>query len=148
MAGGRLWVGFTDEYRITTADGLGAQRRIFRQLPELMISDEERRGIIDSLIELGAPRDEVEERLGKRQRAFSTFVGDDRGRLWVVRRLEVGNAVIDVFNGENVFLGTVPADLNPRPRPVVDGNTVWGVRTDELDIPTVVRIEVTSEKLR
>lgn len=145
LTGGRLWVGFTDEYRIATADESEANREVLRDVRGDRISREEREAIIDSLNALGARRTDVDERLGEHRRAFSTFVADDRGRLWVLRSIEENRVVIDVFNDDDGFLGTVPAGLNPRPRPVVDGSTIWGVRTDVLDLSTLVRLEVDIE---
>lgn len=145
LTGGRLWVGFTDEYRIATADESQANREVLRDVRGDRISGEEREAIVDSLDALGARRSDVDERLGVHRQAFSTFVADDRGRLWVVRSIEENGVVIDVFNDDDGFLGTVPAGLNPRPRPVVDGSTIWGVRTDELDLPSLVRLEVDIE---
>jgi hypothetical protein len=68
---------------------------------------------------------------------------DAAGNVWV----ETGSAsgtVWDVFSPEGTHLRTVATDLPIQPwvNPVIRGDTLWTVVTDELDVPYVVRARI------
>lgn len=67
---------------------------------------------------------------------------DDRGRLWV--RLTEPTAdmtTYDVFSRDGIHVATVrlPFRVDPYVPPVVRGETLWAVTTDEMDVQYVVR---------
>lgn len=63
------------------------------------------------------------------------------GRLWVHVGATGQALVFDVFGPDGVYQGTTltEARLRPYVTPVIRGDTLWGVVTDELDVPYVVR---------
>jgi hypothetical protein len=74
--------------------------------------------------------------------AFRGVVVDDRGHLWVAATAADADAgrggPWDVFDPEGRYLGAVAMELDVFPLPRIRGNTVVGVRRDELDVPQVV----------
>lgn len=142
VTGGRLWVGFTDRYRISTADPAGPRRVVERDAAPDPLPSAERSAIADSLAELGAERNEVEERLPRWRARFETFVSDASGRLWVLGRDSAERMTIDLFSTEGSLLGSLATDIDAFPRPVVRSTSLWGVRSDPLDVQHVVRLRV------
>lgn len=68
---------------------------------------------------------------------------DDRGRVWV--RVAAADALVtfDVFKSDGRYEGTAIADLRiPSWEPVIRGDVVYTVVTDELDVPYVVRARI------
>ncbi|HSH44942.1 MAG TPA: hypothetical protein VK966_03745, partial [Longimicrobiales bacterium] len=69
---------------------------------------------------------------------------DDDGRLWVHANTADSDSVrtMDAFDADNGdWLGTVATDLTvlAAPSPVIRGDKVWAVVTDELDVQYIVR---------
>ena len=67
--------------------------------------------------------------------------------VWVAPFAADDSAAIafDVFDPEGRYLGAVPTPVTPqrlRPLPVVRGNALYYVTTDELDVPYVVRARI------
>ena len=54
------------------------------------------------------------------------------------------DTLIDVFEKDGTFLGTItaPRDLSFYPRPVFDGDVVWGIARDEYGVQQVVRYRI------
>lgn len=144
ITGGRLWVGFTDRYRLATADAVTPPRAVVRDVSPTPLTPEERSAIVDSLAELGADRGEVEERLGHRRATFETFSADAEGRLWVVRKDSADRVSIDAFDPEGFLVGSLAVALDPLPRIVARNGSIWGVRSDALGVQSVVRLRITS----
>ena len=65
------------------------------------------------------------------------------GNLWVRTPSGGEGALFDVYSGDGAYLGTASSGLglhlSEHVRPVVRGNLVWLVVTDELDVPYVIR---------
>lgn len=142
ITGGRLWIGFTDRYWIVTVDPVGPRRVVERDVAPDPLPPLERAAIVDSLAALGAERNDVEERLPRSRAMFETFVSDASGRLWVLRSDPAERMTIDLFNTDGSLLGSLAADIDASPRPVVRSRSLWGVRSDPLDIQRVVRLRV------
>lgn len=72
--------------------------------------------------------------------AFRGLVVDDRGYLWVAATAPGAEPAgrWDVFDPEGRYLGGVQMELEVLPLPRIRGNTVVGVRRDDLDVPRVV----------
>ena len=67
------------------------------------------------------------------------------GNLWVLVPSVDGVATYDVLAPDGAYLGSASSpDLNPVPwlDPVVQGDMWWGIVTDELDVPYVVRARI------
>lgn len=67
------------------------------------------------------------------------------GNLWVLVPSVDGVATYDVLAPDGAYLGSASSpDLNPVPwlDPVVQGDVWWGIVTDELDVPYVVRARI------
>jgi len=63
------------------------------------------------------------------------------GRLWVHVGAPGQALHFDVFGPDGVYQGTATTEMRLRPYmpPVIRGDTVWAMVTDELDVPYVVR---------
>jgi len=50
----------------------------------------------------------------------------------------------DVFETDGTYLGRVraPLEFSSSPTPIFDGDRVWAVTRDQLDVPRVVRFRV------
>lgn len=106
--------------------------------------------------------------IGRERPAYRKLHMGERGRLWVLpsfprveeplpeRAVEMGlprsqwadpeRRHFDVFDRDGAWLGTVRIPPGMRyepypahPAPVFDGDTVWALRTDSLDVPYVTR---------
>jgi hypothetical protein len=67
---------------------------------------------------------------------------DDRGRLWVrLTEPTSDTTVYDLFSRDGSHVGTVglPFRIDRFVPPVVRGDTVWAVVTDDLEVQYVVR---------
>jgi hypothetical protein len=142
VTGGRLWVGFTDRYRIATADPTGPRRVVEHDMAPDPLPSMERSAIADSLAALGAERSDVDERLPRWRARFETFVSDASGGLWVLRSDPAQPMSIDLFHADGTLLGSLAADIDVSPRPVVRSTSLWAVRSDSLGVQHVVRLRV------
>ncbi len=68
------------------------------------------------------------------------------GNLWVRTPSGGAEVLFDVYSGDGAYLGTASLGLGlnlvDRVAPVVRGDQVWLVATDELDVPYVVRARI------
>lgn len=142
LTGGRLWIGFTDRYRLSGGAGSDARHVIERRMGPVPMSAPERSTIVDSLRNLGVSGSQIADKLDPNRQVFETFTEDDSNRMWVLRDPYGPGVELDVYDAAGSLLGTVHADLAASPRPAIVGNVIWGVRTDELDVPVIVRQEV------
>jgi hypothetical protein len=63
------------------------------------------------------------------------------GRLWVRVGAAAGGVTFDVFGPDGIYQGTArtPMTLQRYVTPTIRGDTLWGVVTDDLGVPYVVR---------
>lgn len=144
-----LWFGVGDRYllyrRALAGDTLRVVERAHRPVA---VSSRERDSVVALLRERSASAD-----LGTRvsgpldlgripavKPAFRGIVVDDRGHLWVAATAPGAGpgGRWDVFDPEGRYLGGVRMELEVFPLPRFRGNTVVGVRRDDLDVPRVV----------
>lgn len=67
---------------------------------------------------------------------------DDRGRLWVrLTDPAADSTVYDIFDQDGIHAETLrlPFRVDPHVPPIVSGETIWAVVTDEMDVQYVVR---------
>jgi hypothetical protein len=78
--------------------------------------------------------------------AFQTFFWDDEDNLWVLPIVEWERLyrVAHVFDPMGRYLGDVhlPFALATFPVPRIRNNVLYGMTTDELDVPFVVRARI------
>ncbi|WP_419943058.1 hypothetical protein [Candidatus Palauibacter sp.] len=69
------------------------------------------------------------------------------GNLWIRTPSNGDGILFDAYSGDGAYLGT--ASLGPglnlfeQVTPVVRGDLVWLIATDELDVPYVIRARIT-----
>lgn len=86
-------------------------------------------------------------RLPAHKPAFTFFVADDEGNLWVRPQTPAGEGEgtpLDVYGADGRYLGRVHAagGLDQYPPPVVRNGAIYGTASDEMDVPYVVRIAI------
>jgi hypothetical protein len=153
-----LWMGVNDRYRLYRRALAGDTVRVVeREHRPAAVSAEERDSVIASLEEWARPGPDMGGRVSGPldyglipavKPVFRGMVVDDRGYLWVAATApgaEPGGQW-DVLDPEGRYLGSVRMELEVFPLPRIRGNTVVGVRRDELDVPRVVvyRLEGTN----
>jgi hypothetical protein len=144
---GGLWRCISTDYRLTrlthAGDSVAVVTRPHRPVP---VSDRERERVTARYRrDFPDPDARMDASLVPAVRpALRMFLADDRGYLWVAPQSADDSAAIafDVFDPGGRYLGPVPAPVTSRqlrPRPVVRGNFMFYVVTDELDVQYVVR---------
>jgi hypothetical protein len=121
--------------------------------PPVAVSEVERDSAIDYV------RDHLRERGADASRDWSRipehkppvsgmFVADD-GNLWVQIATPAADSItaFDVYEPDGRLAGTLVTDLRPQgtpgaPAPIVRGDRMWAVVTDELDVDYVVRARI------
>jgi len=163
-----FWIhGISDRYALTLLDPAGPVR-IERDAPRVPVASGERAWHRDELtrrmrgLEPGWTWDA--EGIPEQKPAWEEIFAADDGRIWVRRPTEgvrgpnpdhdptdpeneapefVWSEALsfDVFERDGTFLGTVhaPADLQRNPRPVFQGEHVWGIAEDEFGVQRIVR---------
>ena len=100
--------------------------------------------IQDRLREMNADiGDQSWDKVPQRYPFVERMAADEAGNVWVETGSPDGT-VWDVFTPEGEHLRTVATDLPIQPwlAPVIRGDTLWAVVTDELDVPYVMRARV------
>lgn len=118
--------------------------------PPIAVTEAERDSAIESARESlmdtgveGAARQDWSKIPEVKPAVRSMFLAED-GRLWVEATTDT-LATYDVFDRDGRYVGTVETTLNiwPWVAPVVRGDRIWAVVTDEFDVPYVVRARIT-----
>lgn len=149
---GHIWSLLTDEYRLTqfsaSGDTLKSVTRDFQPLPVTAADMDAAREELEWFVSQGGKIDLA--KLPSRKPAAKRFFVDGDGNLWVTRIVaerEDEDRIIDVFDPEGRFLGTVTLPFRPAssPAPLIRGSTLWAVTLDELEVPYVVRARLVKE---
>lgn len=78
--------------------------------------------------------------------AVEAIFASAEGNVWVRTPSGGAGALFDVYSGEGAYLGTVSLgpglNLFDRVAPVVRGDLIWLIATDELDVPYVIRARI------
>lgn len=74
-----------------------------------------------------------------------TILLDSRGRVWVQVRASNEETTYDIFSRDGIYEGTVTTGLKilSSPLPVIVGEVLHGIVTDELGVQYVVRARLT-----
>lgn len=148
-ARGAVWStqGGDPEYRIRRWErGDGAELLLETRRPPVRVSSVERDSVIDEMrrglnMGRGSPFDW--SRIPDVKPAVEDIFESAEGNLWVRTPSAGGGVLFDVYSRDGAHIGT--AGLEPglnlldRVAPVVRGDTVWLIATDELDVSHVVR---------
>jgi hypothetical protein len=161
-ADGALLTASNDVYRIEVRDAEGRLTRIVhRAFEPRPVTDSDTRRMLSAIRELmmqqGAPPAAVDQLLQGASFAdhfpvMAQILAGPDGTLWVQRirtpdqiadtgelnLQDMGADEWDVFDGEGRYLGmlTLPTKFAPMR---VEGDALWGVQRDELDVPSIVR---------
>ena len=147
---GALWsTGAGDpEYRIARWDPGGDTTLLVEtRRPAVPVPAVERDSVIDGMREMlsnmGVGRQWDWSRIPNVKPAVEAIFQSAEGNLWVRTPSGGEGALFDVYSGDGAYLGTAGLepglDLFDRVAPVVRGDTVWLIATDELDVQYVVR---------
>ncbi|MDP2959096.1 MAG: hypothetical protein Q8N53_21925 [Longimicrobiales bacterium] len=147
-AGGTVWRGRTDRYRIIhqrldTGDTL---RIVERPLAPVPITDAEKDSLARQYKLVGIQASDVPDA----RPLFQRIYGGPDGTLFVqlVTSPSATESVFDVFDQEGRFLGqlltpTRLVDAMGEPPPRVHGDGIYGIVKDSLGVPSLVRYRIT-----
>lgn len=142
-AEGQVWIAVTDRYRIQRHSFDGAAGQVVeREFTPLPVTASDRRrvlGYYEDFVKKGGRIDE--SRIPRTQPVLNSFFFDDEGRLWVQPSYAAGEPpVLDVFEPTGRYLGQVqvPPRFSVGAGPVVRGNRMVAVTTDDDVVPSVV----------
>ncbi len=150
---GMVWTAVSDAYHFTARDADGEVRRVVRRPHDpVPVSRAEGDSVVQAMRQQIAqfsersPQVEGNMNPPSHRPAFSTFVVDDQGRLWVEpSRAPDAPRELHVFDPEGRFLGPVAVDPGLRisyPRIHFRGDHLYAVVTDDLGTPYVVRYRI------
>lgn len=154
---GYLWTGVSDDYRIVQRDLTGRDSLLIvrREYDPVPVTDRE----VDAALErYGWFREQGgrmdRSRIPDHHPAFDGFLVDRTGYLWVepvttprearepaAPEARPGPSVFDVFDEAGRYLGRLDAGL-PLLWPLVTRSHLYGVTTDDLGVPYVVRMRI------
>ncbi|MXW82474.1 MAG: 6-bladed beta-propeller [Rhodothermaceae bacterium] len=146
---GNLWTLTTKEYELVELSPVGQTlRRVSKEHDLVPVSEEEMADVREEFqwfINLGGMVDW--SRIPNSKPAVVSFFCDDEGNLWVKREAvmpEDEGRLFDLFDPEGRYLGEVrlPFILQSDPEPIVRDGILYGVTTDELGAPNVVRARI------
>jgi hypothetical protein len=146
---GNLWTLTTKEYELVELSPVGETlRRVTKDHDPVPVSEEEMdevREEFQQFINLGGTVDWA--RIPDTKPAVVSFFSDDEGNLWVQREAampEDEGRLFDLFDPEGRYLGELrlPFPLHSDPEPIVRDGMLYGVTTDDLGAPNVVRARI------
>ena len=146
---GNLWTLTTKDYELAELTPGGEKlRTVFRAHEPISVTEEEMNGVregFQSFISQGGRVDW--SRVPNTKPAVISFFSDDEGNLWVKRETampEDEGRLFDLFDPEGRYLRELrlPFSLHSNPEPIVRGGMLYGVTTDDLGAPNVVRARI------
>ncbi len=145
---GRTWGMLSDEYRFFELNPTGdTVRTIVREYTPLPVTDadmEQARERLESFIRNGGKVDW--SKIPSSKPAMEDFYLDDGGNVWVrrVTDQEQQGREFDIFDPVGRFLGTIRTSFSIArfPPPVFDGDVMYAVTEDELEVPYIVRARI------
>ena len=134
----------TDEYRLfDVAPNGDTLRTVTRPFQPLRVTDADLDWVREELKWFTDQGGRIDwSKIPDTKPPVTDFFEDDAGHVWV--ELEDGprpaRSRFDVFDPEGRYLGVVeaPFRLQMMPSPIVRGDTLYGITTDELDVPYLV----------
>lgn len=146
---GNLWTLTTKEYELVELTPAGETlRRVSKDHDPIPVSEEEMDDVREEFqwfIDRGGTVDWA--RIPDTKPAVVSFFSDDAGNLWVKREAAVPEdegRLFDLFDPEGRYLGELrlPFSLHSDPEPIVREGLLYGVTTDDLGAPNVVRARI------
>lgn len=142
---GALWLASTGDYRLhRTVDG-DMTRIIEREFDPVPVTDQEKDEAVENLEWFANHGGQVDwSRIPDTKPILSRFTVDPAGRLWVLVN-EVGESEgypFDVFDPEGRYLGRMRSPIAFDPRTIFRDDEIYGVGSDELGAPQVVRLRL------
>lgn len=144
-ASGDIWFAHTDRYVLHQRTLEGDTIRTASMPAEArLISDSEIDSIIQYYVEQGFPMRPEPDEFVRERRLVTRLLTDNDGHLYVMPEVEgvPEGTALDVFRDDGVYLGRLELGetvLTRGPPPFVTADHVYGVVTDEYDVPYVVR---------
>ncbi len=146
---GNLWTLSTGAYDLVELTPSGETlRRVTREHEPLQVTEEDRNEARESFRRFISGGGTVDwSRVPTTKPATVSFFCDDEGNLWVM--LEAATPgdeghLFDLFDPEGRYLGEIrlPFSLQSDPEPIVQNGILYGITTDELGAPNVVRARI------
>ena len=145
---GTVWTLLTDNYELTemTHDG-EVLRRITKDHEPIPVTGEDREEAIANLEWFTSQGGTIDpSKFPDSRPSTSSFFIDDERNLWVELQVAAANEDderrrYDIFDAEGRYLGMVrlPFPLQSSPQPIVRGGVLYGVTSDGMGVPYVVR---------
>lgn len=144
---GSLWCSSSDRYELLQLGLVSGDttRRLTAEWRPVPVSRTERDAAIEPIRkayqEIGQPQPDY-DRIPKVKPALENIDVDNTGRLWVRRTTtDTAHTVFDIWDptGRQLATATAPWRISQYHRPVLRGDTLYAVITDENDVPAVVR---------
>lgn len=148
---GTLWVAHPRLYEISRRPVEGSTDLVFSlDAPPAPVTDQERdslaRGYRRLPPQVARERIPVLEELPSHKPVVVSMISDHESYLYVVPHIAGARprSVIDVFTRDGVYQGRLQLDspISTRPPPRAQGDALYVVRHDELDIPELVRYRI------
>lgn len=143
---GFVWCSSRDRYEILQIRLVGADtgRRITAPSQPVPVTDAERQAAIEPVRkayrDIGQPEPDY-GRIPRVKPVIDNIDVDDSGRLWVRRVMQdTTRTTFDLWDeGRMIATLTAPWRVAPHYRPLIRGDTLYTIVTDENDVPVVVR---------
>lgn len=152
-ARGAFWstAGGTPEYRITRwRPGGDTTLLVETRRPPVPVPTVERDSVIDAMRQMTSAMGVGEwdwSRVPTTKPAVEAIFASAEGNLWVRIPSHGGGVLFDVYSGDGAYLGTARLGfglaLFEQVPPVVQGDLIWLIATDDLDVPYVIRARIT-----
>ncbi len=149
---GTVWTLLTGRYELTEMTTSGeVLRRVTRDYEPIPVTDEDREQAIENLEWLTSQGGQIDHsKFPKSRPSTASFFVDDGGNLWVEQQVTASDAdnagrLFDLFDAEGRYLGMLRLPFSlawSRPEPVVREGVLYGVTSDEVGVPYVVRARI------
>lgn len=149
---GYIWYGVNDEYEIKRMGFDGETISIIQGPREARSLTRAERDSVRSYIQLlvtqyGQYGLQYKESIIPRAMPIyeGIYINEEGSEIWVkLIEPENAQAAFDVFNRSGQYLGEALSDIPiaASPAPIIRGDEIWLITTDELDVPYVVRARV------
>lgn len=145
---GTVWTLLSGSYQLTEMTSGGeVLRRVSKEHHPIPVTDEEREQAIANLEWFTRQGGTIDpSRFPGSKPSTASFFIDDESNLWVEREVAAADEdderrLFDIFDAEGRFLGMVrlPFPLRSSPHPIMRGGVLYGVTSDEMGVPYVVR---------
>lgn len=145
---GTVWTLLSGSYELTEiTTGGQVLRRVTKDHEPIPVTDEEREQAIEGLEWFTRQGGTIDpSRFPDSKPSTASLFIDDGSNLWVEREVAAADEddegrLFDIFDAEGRYLGMVrlPFALRPSPQPVVRRGVLYGIVSDAMGVPYVVR---------